>query len=309
MVYPMFRNLPLIERLSRWPRGWLYALFAGLTLAVGAADWLSGERYTIYVLYFPIVALCCWLLGFRAAVAISFFGSVLWIVDDIFSPPEPLPYLAKYWQSLTRFAVFVAFAYVLNRMRRAMNREYQLSHYDQLTGLSNRASLFEGGPRDLARCRRANQPLTAIFIDLDQFKNVNDRSGHAEGDRVLQAVADCVRLHTRESDLTARIGGDEFVVLAAEMNFDSARRFIIRLQSQLRETMAQRGWPVTFSIGAATFNVAPDSIDDVISVADNLMYAVKRTRKDSVKHELVNPPPTAQDSDANDQADQMCLAT
>ncbi len=292
----MFRYFPLIDRLSRWPRAALWALFFALTLGVAVADWLSGERYTVYVLYFPIVSLGCWLLGFRAAVVLSFFSSILWIVDDVFCPPDPIPYLAKYWQALTRFAVFVAFAYALTRMRRAMNREYQLSHYDQLTGLSNRASLFEGGPRDLARCRRNKQPLTAIFIDLDQFKNVNDRFGHAEGDRVLQAVADCVRCNTRDSDLTARFGGDEFVILAAEMDYDAARRFIYRMQSKLREAMALRNWPVTFSIGAATFIIPPASIDEVLKIADDLMYSVKRTLKDSIKHELVNPQPGARNA-------------
>src|SRR5262245_36125903 len=173
------RNLPVINRLSRWPRWALYSLFAALTLGVAVIDWASGERYTVYVLYFPIVALGCWLLGMRAAIVLSFAASVLWIVDDFFSPPEPLPYLAKYWQALTRFIVFIVFANVLNRLHRAMRREYHLSHYDELTGLSNRASLFEGGPRDLSRCRRNGQPLTAIFIDLDQFKNVNDLYGHA----------------------------------------------------------------------------------------------------------------------------------
>lgn len=303
----MFRNLPLIDRLSRWPRARLYALFAGLTLAVGAADWLSGERYTIYVLYFPIVALGCWLLGMRAAVVLSFVSSILWIVDDIFSPPEPIPYLAKYWQALTRFAVFVVFAYVLNRLHRAMRREYQLSHYDELTGLSNRASLFEGGPRDLARCRRNREPLTAIFIDLDQFKNVNDRYGHAAGDRVLQTVANCVRSNTRDSDLAARIGGDEFVVLAAEMDFECARRFIWRMQAKLREAMTHGGWPVTFSIGAATYNVPPASIDEVIKTADDLMYAVKRGQKDSIKHQLVDPQP--HDSTTPGDFSKVCLST
>jgi diguanylate cyclase (GGDEF)-like protein len=264
-------------------------LFAGLTFAVAVADWLSGERFTVYVLYFPIVALACWLLGMRAAVVLSFFSSILWIADDVFSPPEPIPYLAKYWQALTRFIVFVAFAYALNRLHRAMKREYQLSHFDELTGLSNRASLFGGGPRDLARCRRTGQPLTAIFIDLDEFKKVNDRCGHAEGDRVLQAVADCVRLNTRESDLIARIGGDEFVILAAEMSYESACTFTERLRTSLRDAMARHGWPVTCSIGAATYNVPPNTVDELIKAADDLMYTVKRTQKNSVKHELIGP--------------------
>lgn len=285
----MLRNLPILDRLSRWPRSQLWALFAALTLAVAVADWLSGERYTVYVLYFPIVALSCWLLGFRAAIVFSFFGSILWIVDDIFSPPEPIPYLAKYWQASTRFVVFIAFAYALNRLNRAMKHEYHLSHFDELTGLSNRATLFGSGPRDLARCRRTGQPLTAIFIDLDEFKKVNDQRGHAEGDRVLQVVADCVRYTSRKSDLMARIGGDEFVILAADMNFESARTFTHRLLKNLRTAMSKGKWPVTFSIGAATYNFPPDTVDELIKTADELMYTVKRTKKDSVRHELIDP--------------------
>ncbi len=301
----MFRNLPIIDKLSRWPRGWLYTFFALATLAIAIADWLSGERYTIYVLYFPIVALCCWLLGFRAAVILSFASSILWIVDDVVSPPDPIPYLAKYWQASTRFAVFVAFAYALNRLHRAMRREYQLSHFDELTGAANRASLFSGGPRDLARCRRNGQPLTCIFLDLDDFKKVNDRCGHAEGDRVLVAVAHCLRETTRESDLVARIGGDEFVILATEMNFESARSFTARLQSNLHKAMANGGWPVTFSIGAATYNVPPGSIDELIKTADDLMYSVKRIQKNSVRHSLVDEIP----ADHGSSEFQVCLHT
>ena len=106
-----------LHRLSQWPRALLFALFAALTLAVATADYFSGERYTVYVLYFPIVALGCWVMGMRAAVVLSFFASILWILDDVFAPPEPTPYLAKYWQAFTRFVVFVAFAHVLTRLR------------------------------------------------------------------------------------------------------------------------------------------------------------------------------------------------
>ncbi len=283
----MSRTLPFVDRLSRWPRSALWALFWGLIFLVGVADWLSGERYTVYILYFPIVALGSWLLGFRAAIALSFVSSILWIVDDIFSPPEPLPYLAKYWQAFTRFVVFVGFAYALARLRKAMSHEYRLSHFDELTGLSNRTSLFEVGQRDLARCRRAGRPLTAIFIDVDDFKRVNDNFGHAEGDRVLKAAAACIRQHTREEDLSARIGGDEFVILAAEMDFEAAAAFATRLRQRLGEAMSHRQWAVTFSIGVATFVRPPSAVDEVIKAADDLMYGVKRTAKNSIKHALL----------------------
>ena len=154
----MSSEVDWLNRLSRWPRSRCYLLLVGLMLAVAVADYYSGERYTVYVLYFPIVALSCWLLGLRTALVISFFSSVLWIADDIFAPAEPIPYLAKYWQALTRFLVFASFAYVLSRLRATMRREYQLSHFDELTGLANRASLFENGLRDVSRCRARRTP-------------------------------------------------------------------------------------------------------------------------------------------------------
>ncbi|HTQ39210.1 MAG TPA: GGDEF domain-containing protein [Pirellulales bacterium] len=277
-----------LDRLGRWPRPWLYALFAISTLLVATADYFSGERYTVYVLYFPIVALGCWLLGMRAAVVLSFFASILWIADDVLSPPEPMPYLAKYWQAGMRFIVFVAFAYMLTRLRTALARERFLSRYDELTGLANRASLFESGQRDVARCRRAGRSLTAVFIDLDEFKRVNDTYGHAEGDKVLQVVAETIRQTTRESDISARIGGDEFVVISPDMTFDDAERYISRLQEELKRSMRDHVWPVTFSIGVATFLSPPPMLDDIVKIADDLMYVVKRRAKNAVKHTLVD---------------------
>src|SRR5215471_931598 len=280
----------LIEHLKCWPRAGLYALFAVLTLAVAAIDFVSGERFTVYVLYFPIIASACWLVGLRPAIVLSFFASTLWIADDIFVPPEPIPYLAKYWQATTRFLVFVAFAYSLSRLRIALSREQFLSHFDELTGLANRASLFEMGQRDVARCFRPERPLTAIFIDLDQFKEVNDRFGHSEGDAVLRITSETIRQECRESDLPARIGGDEFVVLAPEMTFEAAHQYTERLQTKLRAAMEEFGWPVTFSIGAATYNSPPPNLDQIIKTADDLMYVVKHRQKDAVKHVLVDAP-------------------
>ena len=121
-----------------------------------------------------------------------------------------------------------------------------------------------------------------MFVDLDHFKLVNDRSGHAAGDLVLRAVANAILESTRDTDLTARIGGDEFVIVAPEMSYNAAQHYTERLQQQLRQAMQRGGWPVTFSIGAATFNYPPLLLDDVVKVADDLMYDVKHKQKDAV---------------------------
>src|SRR5262249_23904668 len=174
-----------------------------------------------------------------------------------------------------------------NRLRTSLARERYLSRYDELTGLANRASLFEIGQRDIARCRRAGRPLTAVFIDIDDFKHVNDYFGHGDGDKVLQTIATAIRETTRESDIVARIGGDEFVVILPEMSYELAEHYITRLQDHLRSCVDEHGHDVTLSIGAATYMSPPGMLDEILKTADDMMYVVKRRAKNALKHTLI----------------------
>jgi len=214
-------------------------------------------------------------------------------------PDRPMPDLFKYWHTVMNFLVYVAFAYMLSKLKATMVRQHKLSRSDEMTGLANRVALFEEGRRDLARCRRMNRPLTAVFIVLVEFKQVNDLYGHAEGDRVLRVAAECLRQNTRETDLTARIGGDEFVVLAPEMGYDAAQRYAERMQRCFLSEMSRHGWPVTVSLGVATFNTPPETLDEVVKAADDLMYTVKRRDKNSVKHCLVDAELNAAEPELN----------
>ena len=176
-----------------------------------------------------------------------------------------------------------------------------------MTGLPNRTSLFEIGQRDVARCRRSGQPLTGVFIDLDGFKQVNDSAGHAEGDRVLRAVAQTIQANTRDTDLPARIGGDEFVVVLPETDYDNAEIYIHRLQEALDQAMAKGGWEVTFSIGAATFNALPSALDEIVKIADDLMYVVKRREKNAIKHRLIGVNRELAGSPSSNDQEAPCL--
>lgn len=295
---PIFR---FVDRLNGWPRPFLVATFVIFTLLVGLYDYLTQEQCSVSVLYFPLISLACWLVGFRTAVAIAILASALWILDDHVLPDRPMPDVFKYWHSVMNFAVYVAFAYVLSKLKATMVLQHRLGRTDELTGLANRVALFEEGRRDLARCRRSGRPLTAVFIDLDEFKQVNDLYGHAEGDRLLRVAAECLRLNTRETDLTARIGGDEFVVLAPEMGYEAAQRYADRMQRCFLAEMSRHGWPVTVSLGAATFNIPPVTLDEVVKAADDLMYSVKRREKNSVKHCLVDAAPDLSDSELSNE--------
>jgi diguanylate cyclase (GGDEF)-like protein len=134
-----------------------------------------------------------------------------------------------------------------------------------------------------------------LYLDLDNFKAVNDRFGHSTGDELLRTVADTIRTRLRRVDSVARLGGDEFAVLLPETGAEAARGVVEQVRGALGDAMRTHGWPVTVSIGALTCVTAPESADALIRRADDLMYAVKHGDKDGVKYgtyELPRQPPT-----------------
>lgn len=164
----------------------------------------------------------------------------------------------------------------------AVQREMALqARTDPLTGLLNRRAFLEEMVRNIARLDRENEPGTLIFIDMDAFKAVNDRLGHAVGDAVLTHLADMLRKMVRPSDLIARLGGDEFAVwlsgadhmTAAERADHLCKNVAVDVQALLGEPMAGLG----VSIGIATrLPGSLESLEDLNRRADMAMYDVKR---------------------------------
>ncbi len=136
------------------------------------------------------------------------------------------------------------------------------------------------------RAARYQHPFTLAYIDLDNFKLVNDRFGHATGDRALSTVAGFIREHSRRTDALARLGGDEFALLLPETDEDVARAAIAKLRKGLTQEMQRHGWPVTFSIGVVTCRACPGSADELIAAADRLMYSVKNGGKDDDRYSV-----------------------
>lgn len=163
------------------------------------------------------------------------------------------------------------------------------ARHDLLTGLANRALLMEQLERDLVLARRHQLALGLLYIDLDGFKPVNDRYGHAIGDRVLQLVADRMRLVLRESDLLCRQGGDEFVVLISQAGsvqelLQLGSKLVNAIERPFDELMASdrdpchQGLQVSASIGVARYPDHGQSADALLGAADNAMYVAKLQR-------------------------------
>jgi diguanylate cyclase (GGDEF)-like protein len=161
----------------------------------------------------------------------------------------------------------------------------RLATLDELTGVFNRRRLFELGERELERSRRYQVPLSAILLDIDHFKKINDTFGHTIGDQVLTGIAVTISRNIREIDLFGRYGGEEFVALLPQSELSSAREVAERLRGLVAglQLNTDRGvLSVTISLGIA--NIVPEvqSLAALIDRADQAMYAAKQAGRNQV---------------------------
>jgi diguanylate cyclase (GGDEF)-like protein len=171
------------------------------------------------------------------------------------------------------------------RLGRALHEARRLSSTDPLTGLLNRRGLSERAPAVVSLARRAGRPVGVVVADVDHFKRVNDRYGHAVGDEVLRTVANAVSACVRPEDVVVRLGGEELVVLTAVGQTE-----LIELAERIRHrvSVASRPYPVTVSLGVAWSDPYPPEEDPVecawslVDEADDLMYAAKRDGRNRV---------------------------
>jgi diguanylate cyclase (GGDEF)-like protein len=151
-----------------------------------------------------------------------------------------------------------------------------------MTGLHNRRAFVTLGDQQLKVAYRTKRSMAVLFIDLDNMKLINDAFGHEEGDFALKEIGNVLRESFRESDLIARIGGDEFAIMALEVPIDSTEILIRRLREKTEAHNAAMGKPYHLSISVGVARYAPECpcpIEELLSQADASMYEEKNTKK------------------------------
>lgn len=177
-------------------------------------------------------------------------------------------------------------SFIIGKIKKIIQREIVFSKTDPLTGIANSRFFSEEVKKEIERSKRYSHPISVIYIDCDNFKNVNDGFGHAEGDKLLRVIATTIRENIRTTDIVARVGGDEFCILMPETGIQLSSSSIDVIKNSLIKVMNDNKWSVTFSIGIATFIKPPQSADEVLGKSDELMYYVKKHGRNNVKHRV-----------------------
>jgi diguanylate cyclase (GGDEF)-like protein len=158
----------------------------------------------------------------------------------------------------------------------------QLATVDELTHISNRRGFMLLAQHSLNLCSREKMNASFIFMDLDNFKPINDRFGHAEGDRALIAFAQQMKSAFRDSDIVARLGGDEFVVLLTNSDIQGAEKLITRFRQRLDSVIEESscGYAISFSYGIVEFDAEKhQTIEALFAEGDSIMYEAKQRKR------------------------------
>jgi len=251
---------------------------------LGLCVYYSGGWDSFAYLLFVLVSVFYGLYFSARVAALGMVGAVLAGA----SPQLYEPNVSELMELLVvPVPLYLVLAFVSNYVvrqialrERQIERLRQQTEMDGLTGVHNRRYFDAKLTEELERARRSREGFSLIFVDLDDFKQINDAYGHAFGDEVLRSVAQTLYSSARQVDTVARFGGDEFVVLMPGTRIPGARAFFERMQEEIiRRSMEEWGFEIRMSAGAAVWNDGSDTAT-LVGGADAAMYEAKRLGKD-----------------------------
>ena len=270
------------------PRSRLGAWATAMTLAalIVLFQRLAPPGASVILPHLVLTAQAVWFLGGRTGLAVSLTTVVVsgWVA--YLGPggsAELVPSGIQLWNVTSRLlsAAFVAF--VLVGLRQALEVEHWRASTDQLTGALNRRAFEERLDRTIRRADATSEAVVLAFMDLDGFKAVNDRHGHAAGNRVLAAFARAAASAIRPGDHFARVGGDEFAAVLTVANCLEGDHLAELLHRRLSQILSGTGFPVTCSMGALVMDAHAMLVEtEVMEQADRLMYVAKESGKDAL---------------------------
>jgi diguanylate cyclase (GGDEF)-like protein len=272
----------------RWPVPAL--LGAVLVSAVAGLDYVTGAAVSVDLLYVLAVMAVTWVGCRRHAVLVAVLAAAEGLAAEAASAGRWHLTLPTVWNALTDLLVLTLVAVLLDSLHRGLEQERRLATVDSLTGALNRRAFEIAAERERLRAARHGTALTLAYLDVDHFKSANDRLGHHAGDTVLEQMAAAIAQTVRASDLFARVGGDEFVLLLPETDARDAMSVVQRVRAASAAAARAAGYPAALSAGIATFRFPPESVDAMLAAADDLLYKAKAAGRDRVVGAVMSGP-------------------
>jgi diguanylate cyclase (GGDEF)-like protein len=267
-------------------KGLIFTIGAFLTVAIGVLDYYTGHELGLSLFYLVPLFVISWFVGRLAGVLTALVAAGSWSGAHILAGMKYSEPFIAYWNFGLRLGLFLIISIMTSRLKVALGKEKILAKKDFLTDIANWQSFHDIAKREIDRSKRYTRPITAAYIDCDNFKKLNDSKGHKAGDDLLKNMAKAIEGNIRSIDMVARVGGDEFIVLFPETDREGARIVVNRLNHILVDNAKKNKWEITYTIGVATVTAPPESVDEMVSKTDNVMYLAKKEGKNVTKHEV-----------------------
>ena len=252
---------------------------------VGFLDYITGNEIAFSLFYLIPIIIVTWPLGQRTGLLMSILCALVWQFIDIESGTTLSHPLIYVWNTIIVFGFFIIVTILLTSIKNVLELEKEMARTDFLTGVTNSRSFYKLAKIEIDRTVRFNRAITMAYIDIDNFKQVNDTRGHDQGDGLLRLVAQTIKNNIRSIDIVSRLGGDEFAIIFPETNESEAKIVISKMQKEILNVIKNNNWPITFSIGVITcYKLC--SYANLIKQADHLMYTVKNSGKNRIEYKI-----------------------
>lgn len=274
----------IIDVLRRIPAYWVVIFSVALVAVIGVLDYLTGVELSLDIFLLVPIILTSWYVNRAAGTSLAILSAAVWALANYKERATFFTPLFFDINVIERLGLFIVIVLLISELRFVFDRVERLSRIDSLTKLLNPGAFYGTTTIELGRAQRFSRPFTMAYLDVDNFKTINDEYGHLAGDDLIRIIGSVITHNIRAIDIAGRLGGDEFAIMLPETEEEQARDVIDRLVAELSQVMADKGYKTTLSIGVVTASHFPTTIDDVIRRADHAMYIAKKGGKNAVSY-------------------------
>lgn len=252
-----------------------------IMIFITVADYFAGKYIALFTLYIIPIMIATWKIGLKSGIFFSLAACFAGFSTQFALEPESQGvYILT--STLVRMGVLSLLVYSGWKIKILVRLLDKVAEEDFLTGLLNRRGFFLHGQLELERMIRARQSISMVYIDIDNFKWVNDNKGHGVGDKLIQELAKTIKENIRRTDIVARLGGDEFVIMLLSSSSIGALQVAKKIFTAIQKKPFSNDYIVGVSMGIASFNTSPNSLEYALKCADDLMYKVKQANKNGI---------------------------